>query len=108
MPNNGWSAASATEKSSPQQGEDDRVLVQFKAGEKEDPKEWGSLYKAFLVAQLSLLAMTGSIGSSIIAPSEQQLADEFHTNLELTVLTVALFVLGECWKYRILWMLLMY
>ena len=41
-----------------------------------------------------MLALTGSLGSSIIAPGEGQLQEKFDSSAEANVLTVALYVLG--------------
>ena len=60
----------------------------------EDPKNFSSLYKAWLTMQMALLAFVGSFGASILAPAESTVATQFDLSIETTVLVVALFVLG--------------
>ena len=69
-------------------------IVEFDQGDREDPKNFNSYYKAFLTFQLSLLAFAGSLGSSIIAPAETLIANDVGISLEVAVLTVSLYVLG--------------
>lgn len=41
-----------------------------------------------------MVALGGSLGSSIISPAEMVLAHKFHVSSEVTVLCVSLYVLG--------------
>ena len=72
----------------------DAFKVQFDKNDPEDPKNFSSLYKVWLVFQMSLLTMCGALGSSIISPGSQEIAKYTGVSMEVTSLTVALFVLG--------------
>jgi len=45
---------------------DGRKMVEF--AKNEDPKNWSTLRKAWITAQLAVLALAASAGSSIISP----------------------------------------
>ncbi|CAK7243618.1 MAG: hypothetical protein STHCBS139747_005144 [Sporothrix thermara] len=60
----------------------------------EDPHNLSSLRKNTLTLILGLLAFSGSLGSSIVTPAEQLIADDLGLSYEATVLVLSLFVLG--------------
>lgn len=68
--------------------------VGFESNDVTNPKNFSPLYKIWLVFQMSMLAMTGALGSSIISPGSAQIAEYTGVSTEATSLTVALFVLG--------------
>ncbi|KAJ5974589.1 major facilitator superfamily domain-containing protein [Penicillium waksmanii] len=72
----------------------DAVKVKFEDDDPKNPKNYSSSHKAFLVVQMAMLALAGSLGSSIISPAATSIAEYTHTTSEVTPLTVALFVLG--------------
>ncbi|KAH8807427.1 bicyclomycin resistance protein [Xylogone sp. PMI_703] len=74
--------------------ERDQFLVRLEANDPKNPRNFSSVYKAWLVFQMSLLAMVGSLGSSIISPAETGIVEDMNVSVEATSLTVALFVLG--------------
>lgn len=83
------------EKNEPSQlVKDDAFLVKFEENEGINPRNWSNLYKAWITLQLGFLALTGSIGSSIISPAAPIIEEEFNVSREIVVLTVALYVLG--------------
>ncbi|KAK3052232.1 hypothetical protein LTR09_006824 [Extremus antarcticus] len=69
-------------------------LVKWEEGESANPRNWKPWYKAFLTFQLGMLALCGSLGSSLIAPAEGAISEEFAVSREVTVLCVSLYVLG--------------
>ncbi|KAK4900200.1 hypothetical protein LTR27_002424 [Elasticomyces elasticus] len=69
-------------------------LVKWDDGEKANPRNWGNGYKAFITWQLGMLALSASLGSSIIAPAEEAISEYTGVSQELTVLCVSLYVLG--------------
>ncbi|KAK8118310.1 bicyclomycin resistance protein [Apiospora kogelbergensis] len=69
-------------------------FVRFEDGDPGNPKNWNKYYKAFITVQLGLLAMTGSMAASIVAPAEPIVALELGISREVAVLMVALFILG--------------
>src|ERR1700761_7913597 len=70
----------------------DPFLVAIDENGPEDPYNWGLPKKLFAVVQLSILALTGSAASAILAPAQNAIAAEFGVAEELTVLTVSLYV----------------
>ncbi|KAJ5818466.1 major facilitator superfamily domain-containing protein [Penicillium riverlandense] len=72
----------------------DPFEVKFEKDDPDNPKNFGSGYKVWLVFQMSLLAMVGALGSSIISPGEAAIAEYTNVRKDVTALTVALFVLG--------------
>ncbi|KAJ5605401.1 major facilitator superfamily domain-containing protein [Penicillium lagena] len=68
--------------------------VNFQPDDPKNPKNFSTPYKIWLVFQMSLLAMTGALGSSIISPGSTEIAEYTKVSTEVTSLTVALFVLG--------------
>lgn len=73
----------------------DSFKVQFDVDDPENPKNFSSTYKIWLVFQMSMLALLGALGSSIIAPAEAAIAKYTNVSNEVTALAVALFVLGR-------------
>ncbi|KAJ5172022.1 major facilitator superfamily domain-containing protein [Penicillium capsulatum] len=72
----------------------DEFKVQFDRDDRNNPKNFSTIYKIWLVFQMSMLAMAGALGSSIISPASTEIAADVHVSTEITSLTVALFVLG--------------
>ncbi|KAG6896839.1 hypothetical protein C0992_005742 [Termitomyces sp. T32_za158] len=69
-------------------------LVEFEAGQGEDPREWSSGKRWFITLAASLLCLTVAIGSSIITGDMAGAAKELHASQEVINLTVSCFVLG--------------
>nr|OQO23692.1 hypothetical protein B0A51_11836 [Rachicladosporium sp. CCFEE 5018] len=72
----------------------DPYLVAFSPNDPLNPWNFPTSRRAFITFQLGMLALAGSLGSSIIAPAEPRIARYLHLTHETTVLTVALYVLG--------------
>ncbi|KAL4779339.1 major facilitator superfamily domain-containing protein [Aspergillus varians] len=66
----------------------------FEVGDPANPHNFRPLYKAWLVSQMSLLALSGALGSSIISSAASEISDYINVGSEVTSLTVALYVLG--------------
>ncbi|KAK5996387.1 Major facilitator superfamily multidrug transporter FLU1 [Cladobotryum mycophilum] len=79
------------ENDSPQQKE---FLVKFEQDDPENPHNFSTGKKSFLLFQMSLLAWVGSLGTSIITLAEPVIAAYTHTSNEVAVLMMALFLLG--------------
>lgn len=69
-------------------------IVKFDDGDPTNPRNFKPLWKGFLAFQMSLLALAGAMGSSIMAPSQSMIAEDMQLAPETTSLIVALFVLG--------------
>jgi hypothetical protein len=92
-------AANATiSTSSPPQSQpqarDNAFVVAFGKDDPEDPKNFSTMFKAWMTFVMGLLAFSGSLGSAITTPAETALSEQFHVDTEVTVLTMSLFVLG--------------
>ncbi|UZJ53743.1 hypothetical protein CBS101457_003063 [Exobasidium rhododendri] len=74
--------------------EKDIYLVGFESGDKENPREWSNLYKAWVTLELGFLAFAASLGSSIISPANAVIAAQFHVSSEIMILSVSLYLLG--------------
>lgn len=71
----------------------DRYLVNWDGPtDKENPRNWSNPYKAWITFQLGMLALAASLGSSIIAPGETDIARYVGVSSETAVLTVSLYV----------------
>ncbi|EMC96487.1 hypothetical protein BAUCODRAFT_476915 [Baudoinia panamericana UAMH 10762] len=73
---------------------DPAFKVEWEPGETTNPRNWSTLYKAFITFLLGMLALSASLGSSIIAPAEPFIASYLGVSEEVMVLTISLYVLG--------------
>lgn len=69
-------------------------LVKFEKEDGDNPMEFSPYLKAWLTLEMGLLALTGTVGSSIITPAETNIAAYLSTSKEVTVLALSLFLLG--------------
>jgi hypothetical protein len=60
--------------------------------DKENPRNWTTLYKSWLTFQLSMLALAASMGSSINAPADDTIAKYVGVSNEVAVLGISLYV----------------
>lgn len=72
----------------------DAFLVEWEPGEKANPKNWSTAYKSWITFQLGMLALAASLGSSIIAPAERQIAEYTGISSEAAVLVISLYIVG--------------
>ncbi|KAJ5348633.1 uncharacterized protein N7506_001886 [Penicillium brevicompactum] len=73
---------------------DPEYLVKWEKGEPSNPQNWSTKYKWWVTFQLGLLAFSGSLGSSIITPADDLIAQYTGVSNELVVLNVTLYLLG--------------
>lgn len=73
---------------------DEEFKVDFDPDDPTNPRNFSTAYKAWITFVLGMLALAASLGSSIVAPAEQSVADEFGVSPEVTILMVSLYVLG--------------
>ena len=73
---------------------EEAYLVDWEPGDPDNPRNWKTLYKTFLTFQLGMLAMAASLGSSIITPAEDAIAEYIGVSPEVTTLSLSLYVLG--------------
>ncbi|KAI6810016.1 MFS general substrate transporter [Hortaea werneckii] len=62
--------------------------------EQDNPRNWRPLYKCWLTFLLGMLALSASLGSSIIAPAKEEIGRQLGTGEQQTILVVSLYVLG--------------
>ncbi|CAK4033850.1 MFS general substrate transporter [Lecanosticta acicola] len=76
-------------------GEKDPAFkVDFEENDPTNPRAFSTAKKAWITLQLGFMALTGSLGSSIIAPAEPAISEYVGVSQEITVFCVALYVLG--------------
>ncbi|KAK4504514.1 hypothetical protein PRZ48_005430 [Zasmidium cellare] len=74
--------------------DDETFQVQFAPNDPSNPHNFNKYFKAWLCLQMSILALCGSLGSSIISPAQGVLAKKFNVSDEVMVLATSLYVLG--------------
>ncbi|KAI9720554.1 MAG: hypothetical protein M1828_005638 [Chrysothrix sp. TS-e1954] len=72
----------------------DNHKVSFDDGETDNPHNFSTSRKAWVTVQLAALTLTGSLGTSITSQAQSAIEGHFDISLQLTVMTLALFVLG--------------
>lgn len=60
--------------------------------DQENPRNWSTGYKTWITFQLGMLALAASMGSSIIAPAEDDIAQYVGVSREVTVLSISLYM----------------
>ena len=73
-------------------GSPERLLVEFEDNDPADPKSWSPVYKASLTFLMGMLALTGSLGSSIISPADDKIAEVMCVSREATILCISLYM----------------
>ena len=91
-------AKDQTSKSS----EKDTHLVDWEPKDPDNPRNFRTAFKVWITFQLAMLATAVSIGSSIIAPAEDAIAQYTGISKEVSVLAISLYILGFacgplCW-----------
>ena len=70
----------------------DPNIVGWEENDKGNPRNWSTPYKSWITFQLGMLALAASLGSSIIAPAENAIADSVGVSSEVAVLSVSLYM----------------
>ncbi|KAF7870438.1 hypothetical protein EAF04_004182 [Stromatinia cepivora] len=89
--------------SDPNEVQDDRILVDWDGeNDQENPRNWSTLYKSWITFLLGMLALSASLGSSIISPAGKTIAAYVGVSSEVSVLSISLYILGFafgplCW-----------
>lgn len=73
----------------------ERWIVKFSDGDPGNPQNFKSSHKMFLTFQMSMLALSGSLGSSIVSAAQPRIAEQLHVSEEVSSLTLCLYVLGK-------------
>ena len=69
-------------------------LVDWEPNDQENPRNWSTPYKSWITFQLGMLALSASMGSSIISPAEDAIRSYTHISSEVAVLPISLYILG--------------
>ncbi|PNS17171.1 hypothetical protein CAC42_7225 [Sphaceloma murrayae] len=85
--------AATREKSSPLE-ETDPNIVTWDPDDPLNPKNWSLKYRIFITFQFGMLALAASMGSSIISPATNTIAEVTGVGEITAVLAVSLYVLG--------------
>ena len=83
-----------SEKEKEKKDEKDSYLVDWEPNDKANPRNWSTSYKSFITFQLGMLALSASLGSSIISPAEDAIMAYTHISAEVAVLPISLYILG--------------
>ena len=73
-------------------GGKDPNIVTWDKDDKDNPFNWSSGYKAWITFQLGMLAMAGSVASSIVSPANETISRYMGVSKEVGVLSVSLYV----------------
>ncbi|KAK0614862.1 putative MFS transporter [Bombardia bombarda] len=63
-------------------------------GDPENPKNFSLFKRTYITVMLALLVFMVAFASSVMSPTTEKLAEEFHLSSEVCILATALFVLG--------------
>ena len=72
--------------------EKDPNLVDWEENDKDNPRNWSHGYKSWLTFQLGMLALAASMGSSITAPADNDIAKYVGVSSEVSVLSISLYM----------------
>ncbi|KAK9356461.1 major facilitator superfamily domain-containing protein [Lipomyces doorenjongii] len=69
-------------------------LVTFTPDDPGNPKNWSKLYKWYCTMSVASICFAVAFGSAVVTGDLQAVADNFNVSLEVSILTVTLFVVG--------------
>jgi hypothetical protein len=73
--------------------------VDWEPGDAKNPRNFAFSKKAWITFQLGMIAMSASLGSSIIAPGQNAFAEEVGVGAEVAVLSVSLYMYA--WSFQL-------
>lgn len=82
----------AEKASGPQEALDPEYLVKWAVDDPLNPQNWTDSYKWWVTFQLGMLALVGSLGSSIATPADDTIAKYIGVSDEVVVLDLSLYV----------------
>lgn len=71
---------------------DPAYLVKWDTNDPSNPENWPIAFKWWVTFQLGMLALTGSLGSSITTPADNIIAEYVGVSSEVAVLDVTLYL----------------
>ena len=81
------------QRETPASSSSEKILVKFDEKDPADPKTWSPLYKGWLTFLLGMLALSASLGSSIISPADDKIAEMMGVSQEAAILCISLYML---------------
>jgi hypothetical protein len=81
-----------TPRSKEEQQAPDPDLVGWDENDTYNPRNWSTKYKCWITFQLGMLALSASLGSSIISPAGSTIAAYVGVSEEVTVLSISLYM----------------
>lgn len=84
-------ASSEKEK---EKDEKQTYLVNWEPNDKANPRNWSTSYKSWITFQLGMLALSASLGSSIISPAQDAIMAYTKISSEVAVLPISFYILG--------------
>jgi hypothetical protein len=72
--------------------ETDPNIVVWDKDDKDNPFNWPSRIKVWITFQLGMLAMAGSLASSIVSPANETISNYLGVSKEVGVLSVSLYM----------------
>lgn len=79
-------------KEQTEQNAKDPNIVHWEENDKENPRNWSTAYKSWITFQLGMLALAASLGTSIISPAENAIAEYAGVSSEVAVLAISLYM----------------
>ena len=70
----------------------DPNLVGWEENDPENPHNFSTIYKCWITFQLGMLALSASLGSSIISPAQTKLESYLGISTEVSILPVSLYM----------------
>jgi hypothetical protein len=67
-------------------------IVGWERDDARNPRNWSLRYKIWITFQMGMLALCGSLGSSIISPAEEVIAKYAGVSSEVMVLMISLYM----------------
>ena len=71
---------------------DPEYIVKWAPNDPLNPQNWSDRYRWWVTFQLGLLALVGSLGSSILTPADDTIARYIGVSNEVSVLSLSLYV----------------
>lgn len=73
---------------------EDHELVTFRINDPENPKNWSKAYKWWCTMGVAYTCFVVAFNSAVITANLEGVSDTFHVSMEVSLLTVTMFVIG--------------
>ncbi|KAK9457357.1 major facilitator superfamily domain-containing protein [Dipodascopsis uninucleata] len=82
------------EEEEKEKGEEAVEYVTFTIGDRENPMNWGNLYKWYVTIVVSVLVIAVAFGSSCVTGGLPLIEEKYNVSLEVAILTCSIMVIG--------------